>query len=129
MTKNLTIAAPPPARHPVQRVETTADKWKPRSLYGVTFWLAYISNTLFNAAAALLFRYADFIVVLGGAEWNLGWIVGIGMVGSLAVRRKRTGRYGGLAGHKWPVPTKTFFTTFVNCPRLRPSPAKSRQNR
>jgi MFS family permease len=34
----------------------------------------------------MLFRYADFIVFLGGSEWHLGWIVGVGMVGSLAVR-------------------------------------------
>ena len=37
-------------------------------------------------AMALLFRYADFITLLGGSEWHLGWIVGIGMVGSLAMR-------------------------------------------
>ena len=37
-------------------------------------------------AMALLFRYADFIALLGGSEWHLGWIVGIGMVGSLAMR-------------------------------------------
>jgi MFS family permease len=37
-------------------------------------------------AIALLFRYADFVTVLGGSEWHLGWIVGVGMVGSLLVR-------------------------------------------
>ncbi len=35
---------------------------------------------------ALLFRYADFIAYLGGSEWHLGWIVGVGMIGSLASR-------------------------------------------
>lgn len=41
---------------------------------------------LYGAAFAVLFRYADFITVLGGAEWHLGWIAGIGMIGSLLVR-------------------------------------------
>ena len=37
-------------------------------------------------AVSLLFRYADFVTLLGGSELHLGWIVGIGMVGSLAAR-------------------------------------------
>jgi MFS family permease len=37
-------------------------------------------------AVALLYRYADFVTVLGGSELHLGWIVGIGMVGSLIAR-------------------------------------------
>lgn len=35
---------------------------------------------------ALLFRYADFVMFLGGTEFHLGWIVGVGMVGSLVMR-------------------------------------------
>ena len=54
--------------------------------YGWPFWQSYISNVLLSAALAVLFRYADFITVLGGTEWHLGWIVGIGMIGSLAMR-------------------------------------------
>jgi len=54
--------------------------------YGRPFWLAYVANTLVMVAIALLFRYADFITHLGGTELHLGWIVGIGMVGSLAMR-------------------------------------------
>ena len=53
-----------------------------RSTYGRPFWLAYLSNALLLAAVALLFRYADFVTLLGGTEFHLGWIVGIGMVGS-----------------------------------------------
>ena len=34
----------------------------------------------------LLFRYADFITLLGGTEFHLGWIVGVGMVGSFFMR-------------------------------------------
>jgi len=54
--------------------------------YGAPFWLAYVGNTLTLVAVSLLYRYADFVVYLGGTEWHLGWIVGVGMVGSLAVR-------------------------------------------
>jgi MFS family permease len=38
------------------------------------------------AAVALLFRYSDFVVSLGGREQHLGWIVGVGMLGSLSMR-------------------------------------------
>jgi len=54
--------------------------------YGRPFWLAYVANIQVMVAVSLLFRYADFVAALGGSEWELGWIVGIGMVGSLAVR-------------------------------------------
>ncbi len=54
--------------------------------YGRPFWHAYVANTLVMISVALLFRYADFVTVLGGSELHLGWIVGIGMVGSLAAR-------------------------------------------
>jgi MFS family permease len=54
--------------------------------YGRPFWYAYLANLLVMIAVSLLFRYADFVSVLGGSEWHLGWIVGIGMVGSLAAR-------------------------------------------
>ena len=48
--------------------------------------MAYVSNTLVMVGVALLYRYADFITYLGGAEFHLGWIVGIGMVGSVVMR-------------------------------------------
>jgi MFS family permease len=48
--------------------------------------MAYISNTLVMVGVALLYRYADFITYLGGEEVHLGWIVGIGMVGSVVMR-------------------------------------------
>lgn len=57
-----------------------------RRLYDLPFWLAYASTALAVAATALLFRYADFVNLLGGTELHLGWIVGVGMVGSLAMR-------------------------------------------
>lgn len=55
-------------------------------VYGRPFWHAYASNLLAMVGIALLYRYADFVTVLGGEEFELGWIVGIGMIGSLAVR-------------------------------------------
>jgi MFS family permease len=48
--------------------------------------MAYASSSLLSAAVSLLFRYADFVTLLGGTEFHLGWIVGVGMVGSLAIR-------------------------------------------
>lgn len=57
-----------------------------KSLYDARFWAAFIANTLVNAGVALLYWYADFVRFLGGAEWHLGWIVGVGMIGSLAAR-------------------------------------------
>ncbi|MCH8921907.1 MAG: MFS transporter [Planctomycetes bacterium] len=56
------------------------------SPYGPTFWLCYLANTLLMVAVSLLFRYADFVTHLGGSELNLGLIVGIGMVGAIAMR-------------------------------------------
>ncbi len=48
--------------------------------------MAYVSNSLITVALALLYRYADFVTLLGGTEFHLGWIVGVGMVGSLLMR-------------------------------------------
>ena len=56
------------------------------SLYDRSFWLAHAANTLVAVAAGLNYRYADFVTYLGGSELHLGWIVGVGMVGSVLVR-------------------------------------------
>ncbi|HUT93340.1 MAG TPA: MFS transporter [Thermoguttaceae bacterium] len=45
-----------------------------------------MANTAVMVAIALLYRYADFVTLLGGTELHLGWIVGVGMVGSLLMR-------------------------------------------
>ncbi|NUQ64653.1 MAG: hypothetical protein HUU20_19485 [Pirellulales bacterium] len=50
------------------------------------FWMAYFGNSLVTIAVALLYRYADFVTLLGGSEFHLGWIVGVGMIGSLLMR-------------------------------------------
>ena len=57
-----------------------------QSPYGMPFWRAYVANTAVMMAFALLFRYADFVTLVGGNELHLGWIVGVGMVGSLLMR-------------------------------------------
>ena len=67
----------------IRRNQTSIDHQSP---YGVPFWRAYLANTAVMVAIALLFRYADFVTLLGGTELHLGWIVGAGTVGSLLVR-------------------------------------------
>ena len=54
--------------------------------YGAAFWFTYAANLLIMVGFAVLFRYADLVTALGGTEFHLGWIVGMGMVGSLFTR-------------------------------------------
>ncbi len=56
------------------------------SPYDRSFWLAHAANVLVAVAAGLNYRYADFVTFLGGSELHLGWIVGVGMVGSVLMR-------------------------------------------
>jgi MFS family permease len=56
------------------------------TLYGRAFWSTYVANAAFTIAMAMMYRYADFVLYLGGNEWTVGRIVGVGMVGSLAMR-------------------------------------------
>jgi MFS family permease len=78
---------PPRPQHP--RIAVEAAPLRPVQTpmaYDRPFWLSYTANLLLAAAVSLLFRYADFVTLLGGTEFHLGWIVGLGMVGSLAIR-------------------------------------------
>jgi MFS family permease len=103
------VAAPPlrPSRpqhrsHPCVETAPQLRRTKRLTAYDRPFWLAYMSSLLQSAAVSLLFRYADFVAVLGGSEFHLGWIVGVGMVGSLAMRMALGSwidRYG--AGRLW----------------------------
>lgn len=54
--------------------------------YTTAFWFAYGANLAMMIAMSLMFRYADFVAFIGGTELHLGWIVGLGMVGSLLMR-------------------------------------------
>ncbi len=86
-----------PARNDRATLVQSAHSSYPPQSYDVSFWLAYSANFLTCVATNLLIRYADFVRALGGTEWHLGWIVGVGMVGSLAVRLLLGGavdRYG-----------------------------------
>jgi MFS family permease len=56
------------------------------AVYGRAFWCTYLANAAMMIAFAMLYRYADFVLFLGGNEWTVGRIVGVGTVGSLAMR-------------------------------------------
>jgi MFS family permease len=90
------------------------------SPYDTAFWLSYVANLGLMVAISLLFRYADFVEFLGGSEFELGLIVGIGMIGSLLMRLAQgvgVDRYGtrtvwlwslvlfivALIAHAWPT--------------------------
>ena len=83
MSVSSEIAATPAAPAPQRSGSLPAGD---RHVYGRSFWFAYISNTALMLAISLLYRYADFVVYLGGSEWTLGRIVGVGMIGSLVMR-------------------------------------------
>lgn len=70
----MTSPAPPLSSH------------RPLSFLGPAFGHAYLANTSLMIAVSMLFRYADFVTYLGGTEYELGWIVGVGMLGALLMR-------------------------------------------
>jgi len=74
----MTAPRPPSLHSP----HPPAPPTKNPGVYGSHFWLSYAGNLLVMTAVAVLFRYADFVAFLGGTEFHLGWIVGVGMVGS-----------------------------------------------
>lgn len=76
----------PPSSFSESVREVTRGRAATDRVYDFSFWCAYASNTLVSIAATLLCRYADFVSFLGGDEFHLGWIVGVGMVGSLVAR-------------------------------------------
>src|SRR5262245_43014753 len=55
-------------------------------VYGRAFWCTYIGNSALMIAFLMMYRYADFVLCLGGTEWTLGRIVGVGTIGGLAMR-------------------------------------------
>lgn len=74
--------------------------------YDRVFWLAYLSNGLTTIANAMLVRYADFVESIGGQEGRLGLIVGVGMVGSIAMRMVQgigIDRYGASRIWRWAM--------------------------
>lgn len=58
----------------------------PERIYTRSFWLAFAANVLLVTANALTFRFAEFVKFLGGTEETTGFIVSVGLVGSLFFR-------------------------------------------
>lgn len=89
--------------------------------YGPAFWLAYCANASTMIAISMLVRYADFVTHLGGAEAQLGLIVGVGMIGSLCMRAAQgvaIDRYGSRKMWLWSL-------AFFNLSLLLHLPIKS----
>ncbi len=62
-------------------------------LYDRRFWLAFANNACLMTAFSLLYRFSNYVKLLCGpemseeaVEWNLGLIVGVGMIGSMLTR-------------------------------------------
>lgn len=71
----------------LDEVAGTIDRQEPEaSSFGPPFWFTYASNFSQMVAVSLLFVYNDFLKLLGGTEFELGLIVGLGMVGSIIMR-------------------------------------------
>lgn len=56
------------------------------TVYGRTFWLAYLANTMLVLANALTFRFAELVAFLGGTERVAGDIVAMALCVSVIVR-------------------------------------------
>lgn len=63
-----------------------SDSPRNERVYNGSLLLAFLANVFQLIAVSLLFRYADFVELLGGDEWHLGWIVGMASVGAIACR-------------------------------------------
>ena len=80
-------ASPEVAARPLAASPGADSTRRPRAhVYGRAFWCAYVSNLVLMVAYTLMYRYADFVLYLGGTAGTVGRIVGIGMVGSLVMR-------------------------------------------
>ena len=55
-------------------------------VYGRTFWLAYLANSVLVMANALTFRFAELVHSLGGSESVVGDIVALGTLVAVALR-------------------------------------------
>ena len=54
--------------------------------YGPRFWYTYVANMALTVTVSLMFRYANFVAILGGSEQDLGQITGLGMLGAICAR-------------------------------------------
>ena len=65
-------------------VSTTDEQMS--GLYGRTFWLAYLANSVLIMGNALTFRFAELVNVLGGTESAAGDIVAFGTAVAVVLR-------------------------------------------
>ena len=59
---------------------------QPERIYNRQFWLAFVANVMLVTSSALTFRFAEFVKFLGGTEETTGFIISVGLVGSLFFR-------------------------------------------
>lgn len=59
---------------------------QPVRIYNRQFWIAFVANVMLVTANALTFRFAEFVKFLGGTEETTGFIVSVGLIGSLFFR-------------------------------------------
>lgn len=83
-TQELVENSPAPDSRPLPTLPTRAAE--PTLYRSSFFWMTFAANLCASTVLAVLFRFADFVEVLGGTEKDLGNIVGVGMVGALGVR-------------------------------------------
>ena len=86
MTRSQSRPTPSSSESPAAAASASTPTGRAENAYDTSFWKAFLANSLVTVAVAVLYRYADFVSLLGGTELHLGWIVGIGMVGSLTMR-------------------------------------------
>jgi MFS family permease len=51
-----------------------------------TFWMVYAAHFSMTLATTMFYRIADLVTLMGGTEFDLGWIVGCGTAGGLTMR-------------------------------------------
>ena len=51
-----------------------------------SFWMVYVAHFSMTLATTMFYRYADFVTLLGGTLYDLGWIVGLATCGGLLMR-------------------------------------------
>jgi len=54
--------------------------------YDSVFTLCCIAHFCLMLNISMFFRYADFVRFIGGSEWDLGWIAGVGVLGAIGMR-------------------------------------------
>lgn len=55
-------------------------------IYTGRFWIAFFANVMLVTSNALTFRFAEFVKFLDGTEETTGFIVSVGLIGSLIFR-------------------------------------------